>query len=243
MIPLAPLIQPVRNVDMVLTLDSLREGTNGWPAGYSIYATYLRYSSLAGQFGSAVKMPAVPAGADFVGQGLNTRPTFFGCSDTDSPIVIYVANYPWSTLSNFTSDQFQYDLATSQLGLDNGVEAATLGGLTAGTDISWPTCLACAAMQRALERTKTARPKRCDTCMNLYCWDGETSSSDTSAAYAPSVGPPQWVIDNAKTTSASQGTQGSQGTGGGAQGDGAVHSKLPIALALASIFIATLALL
>lgn len=237
-IPLVPLIQPVRQLDMVLCLDSLREGANGWPAGYSIYATYLRYSSLSAQFGTAVKMPQVPQGDAFINQGLNTRPSFFGCDDTDAPIIVYVANYPWSTLSNYSSTTFQYDLATSQQAIDNGVEAATLGGLTLGTDISWPTCLACAGLQRSFERSKTTRPKVCDACMKDYCWNGSTAASGSSAAYAPSVGPPQWVLDNAKSTSASQGAKGSSGSS-----DGAVTLPASVTLAMATIALVFLALL
>lgn len=49
----------------------------------------------AALFGNAYPFPPVPSSPDiFVEEGLNRRPTFFGCEcqPDDAPLIIYIAN-------------------------------------------------------------------------------------------------------------------------------------------------------
>lgn len=115
----------------------------------------------------------------FINRGLNTRPTFFGCSATTNvtnsgtaannskvPIVAYFPNYPYLDLANTSTFKLEYSAQESQGVIDNAVAVATLGG----ADSNWPTCLGCAIMQRSFERTGIQRPAECDSCMQRYCW-------------------------------------------------------------------------
>ena len=205
-VPLAPLLQPARALDFIIALDSNTDTKTSWSGGYSLFATYQRYSRNANLFGK-VPMPKIPSVTVMIDQGLNTRPVFFGCnSQTDvinpgagvAPVIAFVANYPWTYLSNVSTTQTQFDQTVSQSLLDNGFAAATLGGAP-----NWPTCLACASLQRSFERSKTPRPAVCNSCMDLYCWNGNTVTTATpsNSNYAPNVGTPAWVTQNAASVS------------------------------------------
>jgi lysophospholipase len=173
-----------------------------------MFATYSRYANNSDEFGK-IPIPNMPFVNTFVNQGLNTRPTFLGCDSTTdvtnadssttlAPIIAYIPNYPWSFLSNLSSLQFGVSNEVSQATLDNAFESATMGGITSGSQIDWPTCLACASLQRSFERSKTDIPEKCQICMNFYCWNGDTNNT-APTAYSPSIGTPQWVVDNAKS--------------------------------------------
>jgi len=105
-IPLYPLIQPVRNVDVIFAVDSSAD-TNAssiapnWPNGTSLVATYQR------QFlpiGNGTVFPSIPDQETFVNLGLNSRPTFFGCDAENmtgpSPIIVYIPNAPYVRVSS-----------------------------------------------------------------------------------------------------------------------------------------------
>lgn len=47
-------------------------------------------------------------------------------------------------------------------------------------DPDWPSCLACAIVDRARERAGVERSGICATCLNRYCWDGSTLTIATS---------------------------------------------------------------
>ncbi len=204
-VPLAPLLTPARQMDLIIALDANSDTDNGWSAGYSLIATYQRFTNFSSTFGE-VPMPKIPDLATFVSQGLNTRPTFFGCDSSRdvvngqngrAPIIAFVANYPWTTMSNYSTTQIQFSSAQSQAGLDNGAAAATLGGSP-----DWATCLACASIQRGLERSNTPRPNVCQSCFDIYCWNGQTNAANAASGvrngtYNPAVGTPSWVTQNA----------------------------------------------
>ena len=101
-IPLHPLIQPFRHVDVIFAVDSSADTDNYWPNGTSLVATYQRSLNGAspdgGNLANGTSFPAVPDENTFVNLGLNTRPTFFGCnsSNTSSPTprIVYLPNPP-----------------------------------------------------------------------------------------------------------------------------------------------------
>lgn len=123
-LPLHPLTQPQRAVDVVFAIDSSADtleehmGKN-WPNGTALVATYAR-SLLPIANGTA--FPAVPDVNTFVNLGLNRRPVFFGCdagnasaSSSDSalpPLIVYIPNAPYSYMSNVST--FQMDYAESE---------------------------------------------------------------------------------------------------------------------------------
>ena len=102
-IPLEPLLIPSRNVDAIIALDNSADTTYSWPNGSALRTTYERALQLETQQNVSIRMPVVPSTNGFVNDGLNTRPVFFGCNETDTPIIVYIPNYPWSYASNIST--------------------------------------------------------------------------------------------------------------------------------------------
>lgn len=105
-IPLHPLIQPYRNLDVIFAVDSSSD-TNGslptkgsaanWPDGASLVATYERQQSI---IGNGTAFPSIPDQNTFINQGLNNKPTFFGCDASNitggsAPLIVYLPNAPY----------------------------------------------------------------------------------------------------------------------------------------------------
>ena len=204
-IPLHPLIQPLRAVDVIFAVDSSADTETVWPNGTSLVATYQR--SLA-DISNGTSFPAVPDQNTFVNLGLNTRPTFFGCDSSNTtsttPLIVYLPNSPYVFHSNFTTFTSSYSTADRDNMILNGYAVATMGNAT--VDSTWPTCVGCAILQRSMERTGTAIPEVCTTCFQKFCWDG-TVNSTQPVAYDP-----PYSIGAVETTSEENGSpMGSQG--------------------------------
>ena len=184
-VPLYPLIQPQRNVDVIFAVDSSADTTYGWPNGTSLVATYQRSLNNTIQNGTA--FPAIPDQDTFVNLGLNNRPTFFGCDASnitgDAPLIVYVPNAPYITLSNVSTFDPDFNDTQRNLIIRNGYEAATLANST--LDSQWPACVACAVLSRSWTRTGTTVPAECTTCFNRYCWNGTVNSTAASGNYTP----------------------------------------------------------
>jgi len=179
-IPLQPLIQPLRAVDVIFAVDSSADTTFSWPNGTALRATYDR--SLT-PIANGTLFPPVPDDVTFLARGLNNRPTFFGCSSSNftvpaggrvPPLVVYLPNAPYTTYSNVTTFTPSYPLSQRNDIILNGYNAATQGNGT--LDENWVSCVACAVLSRSLDRTGTAVPARCTECFEKYCWDGKTAA-------------------------------------------------------------------
>lgn len=183
-VPLYPLIQPQRHVDVIFAVDSSADTDLNWPNGTSLIATYQR--SLNNTIQNNTAFPSIPDANTFVNLGLNTRPTFFGCNASnmtgDSPLIVYIPNAPYVFHSNVSTFDPSYDRADKIAIIENGYDVATMGNGT--LDKEWPTCMACAVLSRSLMRTGTAVPAACNTCFDRYCWNGTTDSS-TPGNYTP----------------------------------------------------------
>ena len=134
-------------------------------------------------YSSTYSFPPVPTdSATFISQGLNKRPTFFGCDTTmssDAPLVIYIANggapLGEAAVTNTSTSQTQYPLDEVSAMLDQAFDIATTGipssiGGHAQKDPLWPACLACAVVDRARRDLGLARSGVCKSCMKKYCW-------------------------------------------------------------------------
>ncbi|KAF8853612.1 lysophospholipase [Acephala macrosclerotiorum] len=183
-IPLYPLIQPQRNVDVIFAIDSSAD-TNNWPNGTSLVATYERSLNSTVENGTA--FPSIPDQNTFVNLGLNNRPTFFGCNASNmtgpSPLIVYIPNSPYVYASNVSTYQLAYSDRERNLIIQNGYEVATQANGT--IDAEWPTCMACAVLSRSFTKTGTTVPTVCQQCFDRYCWNG-TVDSTNPANYLPS---------------------------------------------------------
>jgi lysophospholipase len=173
-IPLWGQIQPVRNLSFIIAWDDTNDAAPfGWNNGTNLYNTYLQAEA------AGIPFPIIPPASTFVGRKYTTHPVFFGCDkkltttqDSAAPIVLYLANAPYTSYLNFTADkgvmipQQMDDIFT------NGFAQLTQGNGT--LDHEWPVCLGCAAIERSLEKVGMKRPEQCNKCFKKYCWDGNS---------------------------------------------------------------------
>lgn len=185
-IPLWPLIQPEREVDVIFAVDSSADTTYSWPNGSSLVQTYQRVTGAGGIERSTknLSFPYVPDVNTFVNLGLNLKPTFFGCNGsngtlagTPPPLIIYIPNAPYSYYSNFSTFDGQYSHADVENTLNNGFNI-----LTGGNSSTLTTCIACAMVQRALERGGITQPAACQQCFTDMCWNGTIDATQPSEA-------------------------------------------------------------
>lgn len=109
-IPIEPLLAPERMVDAIIAVDASADTTYSFPNGSALRTTFERVQIFEQTQNVRIRMPEVPSVNGFINGGLNTRPTFFGCNDTDTPVIVYVPNYPWSYASNVSTVSYQFTL-------------------------------------------------------------------------------------------------------------------------------------
>ncbi|RDW68877.1 Lysophospholipase [Aspergillus mulundensis] len=186
-IPLHPLIQPPRAVDVIFAIDSSADTASSWPNGTSLVATYQR-SLEASQMANGTSFPPIPDQTTFVNLGLNNRPTFFGCdpknltssaSASIPPLVVYLPNAPYTHASNTSTFKLTYSDEERDAMITNGYNVVTRanGTLDSSSSSTWTSCVACAILQRSTHRTNTSLPAICTTCFEEYCWDGSVNST------------------------------------------------------------------
>lgn len=178
-IPLHPLIQPNRHVDVIFAVDSSADTNYNWPNATALVATYERSLS---DVANSTTFPSIPDQNTIVNLGLNTHPTFFGCNtsnftqgSTIPPLVVYLPNSPYVTFSNESTFTFSTNNTYRDAIILNGLNVASMGNGT--VDETWPTCVGCAILSRSLERTGTEIPEVCTSCFNQFCWNGTVDSS------------------------------------------------------------------
>ncbi|KAH8746162.1 lysophospholipase catalytic domain-containing protein [Hyaloscypha sp. PMI_1271] len=183
-IPLSPLIQPFRAVDVIFAVDSSADTAFYWPSGTSLVATYRRSLNMTLENGTA--FPAIPDQNTFINLGLNNRPSFFGCDagnlTGEAPLLVYVPNAPYVIQSNFSTFKPDYNNTERNLMIQNGYDVATMGNGT--VDREWLTCVGCAVLSRSFTNTGTEVPAACIACFDRYCWNG-TVNSTLPISYEP----------------------------------------------------------
>ncbi|PGH12476.1 hypothetical protein AJ79_04220 [Helicocarpus griseus UAMH5409] len=186
-IPLHPLIQPERHVDVIFAVDSSADTDASWPNGTALVATYQRSLNSSG-ISNGTAFPAIPDQNTFVNLGLNKKPTFFGCDSANmtgpSPLIVYIPNAPYVFWSNVSTFDPVYNNSERNAIIQNGYNVATMGNGT--VDANWSTCVGCAVLSRSFERTETEVPEACKQCFDTYCWDGRLDSK-TPPPYEPGI--------------------------------------------------------
>ena len=104
---------------------------------------------------------------------------FFGCDieltttqDPATPIILYLANAPYSAYNNFSFTQSTTSRVQMGEIFVNSFDLVTQGNGT--LDAEWAQCLGCAAIDRSVARLKMQRTPQCQRCMRRYCWDGNS---------------------------------------------------------------------
>lgn len=198
-IPLNPLIQPYRHVDVIFAVDSSADtnttwptegSATGWPNGASLEATYRRSLN---SIQNDTAFPSIPSVTTFQNLGLNAGPTFFGCDASNftntstrglPPLIVYLPNAPYVYNSNVSTFDPDYNSTERDAIVLNGYNGATQGNGT--LDENWATCVGCAVLSRSLERTGTDVPEVCTQCFDKYCWDGTIDDGELSP-YVPEM--------------------------------------------------------
>ncbi|ABN64650.2 phospholipase B3 [Scheffersomyces stipitis CBS 6054] len=183
-VPYYPLIQPDRKLDIIFAYDNSADTEQSWPNGTSISYTYLRQFSDQGR---GTPFPFVPGVDDFLDQGLNQRPTFFGCDAenmtnllnfhgnpdlnvTDIPLVVQLTNQRFSYNSNTSTFKMSYDDDEVRSMIQNGFEVSSRGNFS--DDDNWARCVGCAIIRRSQERLGLEQSEECKECFDQYCWRG-----------------------------------------------------------------------
>lgn len=153
-VPILPLLEPSRNVSVIIVNDNGAD-ENSFPEGDSLVAAWesTQTGRLAGRF------PQVPAAGDFS----NKSAQFFGCDDEQAVTVIYLPNAEWTYASNTSTLQLTYSADETEAMIENGNQVASQGG-----DENWAACLACGLMLKEVGQANL--PEECTACLNEYCW-------------------------------------------------------------------------
>ncbi|CCH41095.1 lysophospholipase [Wickerhamomyces ciferrii] len=179
-VPLAPLLQPERDVDVIFAFDNSADTDDSFPDGASLVATYER--QFASQ-GNGTAFPYVPGQSTFLAHNLTTKPTFFGCDASNltdlayiPPLVVYIANEPFTFWSNTSTFKMEYE-DDEKLGMiKNGYEVSSRYNMTIDED--WKKCVSCAIIRRSQERRNETQSDECEKCFEDYCWDGKLVTED-----------------------------------------------------------------
>ena len=246
-IPLHPLIQPYRNVDVVFAVDGSADtnsswptsnSAQNWPAGLSMIATYERSQSKI-QNGTA--FPSIPDVNTFFNLGLNHHPTFFGCDASNltgpAPLIVYLPNAPYVYNSNVSTFDLQYNDTERNALVLNGYNLATQGNDT--IDENWTTCVGCAILSRSLDRTGTDVPDVCKTCFKNYCWNGTIDSSQPKR-YVPGLQLDSKAVSLGSGSSSSSASGSNKQSGGDSQSDAGTIGRRAGAAAVGSALLAGL---
>ncbi|KAI0021191.1 lysophospholipase [Xylariomycetidae sp. FL0641] len=187
-IPLHPLIQPERAVDVIFAVDSSADTDTNWPNATALRASYDRSKN---DIANGTAFPKVPSAETFINLGLNQKPVFFGCDTSEfedaqhiPPLIVYLPNAPYTALSNVSTFDPSYDNDQRNAIIQNGYNVATMGNATVDAGKDWPACAACAVLQRSLARSGTDVPASCQACFDKYCWNGTTDDTPVSG-YQP----------------------------------------------------------
>lgn len=176
-LPFHPLLQPQRAVDVIFAVDASADTPTGWPNGSALVTTYER--SKNNKIANGTAFPAIPDTNTFVNNGLNNKPTFFGCdakntSSTHTPIIVYLPSAPYSYHANISTATHSFENPERDAIIENAYNVATRGNAT--EDAQWPTCVSCVMLSRSWERTNTSVPAACEACFERYCWDGKVNT-------------------------------------------------------------------
>ena len=196
-IPLWGQIQSARGSSFIVAWDDNSDAAPyNWNNGTNLHNTYLAAKA------AALDFPIVPPATTFVNRNYTHSPVFFGCDaklttreSADSPIVLYLANAPYSAYTNYSYAQTATTREQLSEIFTNSFNLVTQGNGT--LDAEWPVCLGCAVIDRSLPKMGMKRTEQCDSCFNRYCWDGTednmaTEAVDLALVLDPELGFLEW---------------------------------------------------
>ncbi|KAJ7455625.1 FabD/lysophospholipase-like protein [Mycena galericulata] len=195
--PIWRLIQPARKMDFLLVSDSCGSelsvglssrtpssfadrSSSSFKSGWMNGTNLINTASMA--IANNVPFPKLPDVNTFLINNYTLAPVFFGCNEPEVPLVLFVADAPYSAYSNSTGS-----IATTgpseaqiQLLLQNTLD------LVSQSNTTWVQCIACGSILRSLERLGKPIPAQCTLCFERHCWQGEMATG-TPPFVAPTL--------------------------------------------------------
>ncbi|PYH90002.1 lysophospholipase [Aspergillus ellipticus CBS 707.79] len=200
-IPFWGQIQPARSVDFILAWDDSQDASPyDWNNGTNLYNTYVAANN------TGIPFPIIPPVNTLMNLNYTTHPVFFGCDanltttgDDRAPLVLYMANAPYSAYTNFSF--WQSATTREQMGeiYVNSFDIVTQANGT--WDEEWAECIGCAVVERSLARVGMNRTSQCERCFGRYCWNGQLDETqpgemNPNLILDPSVGFDEWNATN-----------------------------------------------
>jgi lysophospholipase len=128
-----------------------------YPNGTELITTYVQAVSAG-----LTRMPVNPSVDTFISQGLNVRPTFFGCNAKGKMTIVYLPNTNYTYNSGQSTAKLEYTEAETRAMIGNGVQIGSFGG-----SATWAGCLGCGIMAKS----GVTLPKTCKTCLAEFCYN------------------------------------------------------------------------
>lgn len=200
-VPLHPLIQPQREVDVVFAFDNSADTSDdsiiggSWANGTSLIKTYERQFATQG---NGTIFPYMPDAETLLKGGYLGQPTFFGCNRDNltslfneslpddkrfyPPVIVFIPNTFMGYEANTSTFKMSYDDDERDGLINNGYNIVTQ--LNGTLDSEWRTCVACAIILREQQRRGDSPTEQCQKCFTNYCWDGQIISDSNSTYQA-----------------------------------------------------------
>ncbi|MBW0507593.1 hypothetical protein O181_047308 [Austropuccinia psidii MF-1] len=97
------------------------------------------------------------------------RPTFFGCDDSNVPLVIYMPNYYVLAKTDMKTTKSWFTAQEIEGFFRNGRAIATQTASEMSRNQAWSSCLACGLIERQRMRNEQPRTTQCSRCFEKYC--------------------------------------------------------------------------
>ncbi|KAJ7757227.1 FabD/lysophospholipase-like protein [Mycena maculata] len=164
--PIWPLIQPARKMDFLLvfpspTLSFFTDLSSSFKSGWMNGTNLINTASMA--IANNVPFPKLPNVNTFLINNYTLAPVFFGCNEPEVPLVLFVADAPYSAYSNATTVMRR-----------------------SHTNFQQHRANACGSILRSLERLGQPIPDQCTLCFKQHCWQGEMATG-TPPFVAPAL--------------------------------------------------------
>ncbi|KAI0093717.1 FabD/lysophospholipase-like protein [Irpex rosettiformis] len=195
--PIVPLIQPARTPDFIVVNDACgSELSSGWQNG----TNFINTADWAKKQG--LPFPKVPTVNTMLNLNHTLFPTFYGCFEENVPLVLFAADAPYTEYSNLTSvatieysDEQHEKLWNNTLAIYSQPQ-----NLQPNVTSDFPTCIACGAIYRSLQRLNMSIPDVCNTCFQDHCWNGTVDNSQPGFLAPPLLYSPQTTFEQWNTS-------------------------------------------
>lgn len=166
--PVAPLLEPARNVSVIFVSDNSAD-EDSFPIGEDLIDAW-EYVQNISRINS--RMPYIPDQETFTAEGLARRAVFFGCNETETVTIVYLPNVNYTYQSNTDTTKFQYSEDETNGMIGNGNAIATQDN-----DEDWGLCLACGIM---MKEEGVTLPDGCDACFSKWCYYPDTTTDGST---------------------------------------------------------------